>query len=67
MTHPGLLITLTADVDAATGEEIAELLRQIRGIADVSLVDGDPTLSLMIEKRADAAWRRKIADLAHSR
>ena len=55
----GLLVTFKDDIDDETADELARLLRFIKGVIDVQPVPQniDQTLGQM---RADSEWRTKL-------
>uniref|UniRef100_UPI003F491C9B hypothetical protein n=1 Tax=Nonomuraea sp. CA-251285 TaxID=3240002 RepID=UPI003F491C9B len=65
MTHPGLLVTLDRSLDAETAGTVAALLRQIKGVVDVSPVTGDPQVEQMIRMQVDSTWRESIRPLLY--
>jgi cell division protein FtsX len=63
--HSGFLVTLHRDIRDDDAAEVMELLRLIRGVADVRPVPADHSMALLTEIRRDLAWRKALHQLAN--
>lgn len=59
----GLLLTFDHPIREDDIPHLILVLRQISGVADVRVVESDPTAEFLAEARRDREWMDKIGDM----